>query len=83
MSLKQINVVAPWNDKEGWYSLMNCIASGFIAEQTKVEMEKQGYYVPEDMIKLMDNLFDISMSMEIGARQYESALYETNRKEEL
>lgn len=81
MSLKLLNIVAPWNDKEGWGYLMHLLGCGMLYQEIKGHMETQGYYVPIDLIETIDTAFDKAMSLDIGARQYESGLYEDQLKE--
>lgn len=69
--LKLINVIAPWNDKEGYALLIHLVSCGMLRTQIKAEMEKAGYYVPEDMIECFDKLFDMTIDLDIGSRQYE------------
>lgn len=69
--LKLINVVAPWHNQEAWSLLIHLISTGMLRNQIKDEMEKAGYYVPEDMIECFDKLFDMTVDLDIGWRQYE------------
>lgn len=69
--LKLVNVVAPWHDTVGWHLITHCVSCGFGYEQTHEFMKANGYCMPKDLFELFNNMFDITMNLDIGSRQGE------------
>lgn len=69
--MKPINFIGSNPEPEVWDLLMNCIICGFLYEQVKGTMAKEGYYLPEDQFILLEKLIDIQIDLDIGHRQKE------------
>lgn len=66
--MKIINFVSPCKRHR---LLVHAIMAGFCFEQTKRELEYQGYYLPMDQYESFAKTLDIQLDLDIGNRRNE------------
>lgn len=70
-----VNFICPFSSqeqKEAWCLLTNCAVCGFPYEQAKDYMEGLGIYLPRDQYRLLSELVNTQIDLDIGERQGEN-----------
>ena len=66
--MKNLNIVAPWHTKEAWNLVIHCVSAGFRYDQAKELLNEIDYRLEEDQYNKINDLFDIAVDLDIGAR---------------